>query len=49
MESSKVYFTKEITPDSIIKIYKTLGREIKGKIAVKIASGEAEGHDLLIQ
>lgn len=47
MQPSKVYFTKEITPDSIIKIYKALGRECKGKIAVKISSGEAGGHNFL--
>ena len=37
---SKVYFTKEITPDSLIKIYKTLGAELKGNIGVKVSTGE---------
>ena len=44
MEKSKVYFTKEITPDSLIKIYKALGRDLKGKVAVKLSTGEAGGH-----
>lgn len=37
---SKVYFTKEITPDSVIKIYDKLGIELKGDVAVKLHSGE---------
>ena len=40
MEKSKVYFTKEITPESLIKIYETLGKELTGKVAVKLHSGE---------
>ncbi len=36
----KVYFTKEITPESLIKIYEALGVELKGKVAVKLHSGE---------
>lgn len=35
MEKSKVYFIKEISPESLIKIYDALGRELKGKVAVK--------------
>jgi len=37
---SKVYFTKEITPDSLVKMYEALGVELKGKVAVKLHSGE---------
>ena len=37
---SKVYFTKEITPDSLIKIYDKLGIELKGNVAIKLHSGE---------
>ena len=40
MEKSKVYFTKEITPESVIKMYETLGVELPGKVAVKLHSGE---------
>lgn len=40
MEKAKVYFTKEITPESIVKIYETLGKELKGNIAIKLHSGE---------
>lgn len=37
---SKVYFTKEITPESLLKIYQALGVEAKGRVAVKISTGE---------
>ena len=37
---SKVYFTKEITPDSLIKIYEILGVELKGNIGIKVSTGE---------
>ena len=40
MEKSKVYFTKEITPESLIKIYEVLGVNLPGKIAVKVSTGE---------
>ena len=37
---SKVYFTKEITSESLIKIFEALGKELKGKVAIKLHSGE---------
>lgn len=44
---SKVYFTKEITPESLVKIYKALGREAHGRVAVKISTGEQGGNNYL--
>lgn len=38
---SKVFFTKEITPESLIKIYEALGVELPGKVGVKVSTGEA--------
>ena len=38
---SKVYFTKEISPESLVKIYEALGKELTGKVAVKISTGES--------
>ena len=35
-----VYFTREITPESLVKIYKALGVEATGRVAVKISTGE---------
>ena len=40
LAQSKVYFTKEITPESLVKIYKALGVEAQGRVAVKISTGE---------
>lgn len=40
MAQSKVYFTKEITPESLVKIYKALGVKPEGRVAVKISTGE---------
>ncbi|MDY4161387.1 MAG: DUF362 domain-containing protein [Prevotella sp.] len=40
MSQSKVYFTKEITPESLVKIYKALGVKPHGRVAVKISTGE---------
>lgn len=37
---SKVYFTREITPESLVKIYKALGVTPEGRVAVKISTGE---------
>ena len=34
MEKSKVYFTKKLTPESLVNIYKHLGIELKGNVAV---------------
>lgn len=41
MEKSKVYFTKTITPENLIKIYEALGVELKGKVGVKVSTGES--------
>ena len=47
MNKAKVYFTKDISPKGLIKIYKALGVELKGKVGVKISTGEAGGHNYL--
>lgn len=44
---SKVYMTKEITPESLVRIYEALGRQAHGRVAVKISTGEAGGHNYL--
>ena len=45
--ASVVYFTREITPESLVKIYEALGREATGRVAVKISTGEPGGHHYL--
>lgn len=47
MGKLKVYFTKDISPQGLIKIYDVLKRELKGKVAVKISTGEPGGHNFL--
>ena len=47
MEKSKVYFTKEITPESVVKMYETLGVNLPGKVAVKLHSGEQGNQNYL--
>lgn len=38
---SKVFFTKEITPEALVKLYHAIGHKLDGKVAVKISTGEA--------
>lgn len=37
---TKVFYTKEITADSLIKIYEALGIKLPGKVGVKVSTGE---------
>ncbi len=41
MNKAKVYFAKTITPESLQKVYDTLGVTLNGKIGVKVSTGEA--------
>ena len=43
----QVYFTKEITPQSVLKLYQLLGKELPGKVAIKVHSGEAGNQNFL--
>ena len=40
MAKSKVYFSRILTPERIIDMYKALGVELKGNVGVKVHSGE---------
>ena len=40
MPKSKVFFTKEITPESLMKVYEALGVKLPGKVGVKVSTGE---------
>lgn len=44
---SKVYLTRHITPEALVKIYKALGVEAKGRVAVKISTGEGSNPNYL--
>ncbi len=47
MKKAKVYFTKDISSAGLMKIYDALGVKLKGKVAVKISTGEPGGHNFL--
>ncbi len=47
MQKSKVYFTDKITPEAVIEMYKVLNRELPGKVAVKLHSGEKGNQNYL--
>lgn len=40
MDKARAFFTKELTPEAVVKLYKRLGVELPGKVAVKVHSGE---------
>ena len=47
MEKAKVYFTKNINSQSLIKMYEVLNKELKGNVGVKISTGEAGNNNYL--
>ena len=47
MEKSKVYFCREVSPSKLVDMYKLLGKELKGKVAVKVHSGEEGNQNYL--
>ena len=44
---SKVYFSKVITPEKVVELYRVLGLELPGKVAVKVHSGEKGNQNFL--
>lgn len=44
---SKVYFSREITPEKVLELYKMTGKELPGKVAVKVHSGEEGNQNFL--
>lgn len=44
---AKVYFSREITPEKVTELYKALGKELSGKVAVKVHSGEMGNQNFL--
>ncbi len=47
MAGAKVLFTKEITPEAVIKLYRALGAALSGKVAVKVHSGEVGNQNFI--
>ena len=44
---SKVYFSKNINSETVLKLYKILGSELKGNVCVKVHSGEPGNQNFL--
>lgn len=47
MSKSTVYFTKTISPESLVQIFEKLGVELPGRVGVKISTGEAGNNNYL--
>ncbi len=44
---AKVYFTRDIIPENVLKLYEALGIKLPGKIAMKVHSGEKGNQNFL--
>ena len=42
-----VYFTREISPEKVLELYKKAGKELPGKVAIKLHSGEKGNQNFL--
>lgn len=45
--AAKVYFSREITPEKVLEMYKLLEKDLPGKVAVKLHSGEEGNQNFL--
>lgn len=46
-EKSKVYFTRQIDAEHLIRLYEKVNADIRGKVAVKLHTGEPQGPNIL--
>ena len=37
---SKVYFCKDLRPEAVLELYKMLNKDLSGRVAIKVHSGE---------
>ena len=44
---AKVYFSREITPEKVLEMYKLAGKEVTGSVAIKVHSGEPGNQNFL--
>ena len=47
MEKANVYFTPVITPENVTKLFRLLNKELPGKVAIKVHSGEKGNQNFL--
>ncbi len=46
-EASAVYFTRDLSPEGLQKIFDRVGEKLQGKIAVKLHTGEKNGPNII--
>ena len=46
-EKAKVYFTKEISPEAMLKLYNLVNHELTGRLAIKVHTGEPDGPNII--
>ncbi len=46
-ETSRVFFTRDLSPEGLLKIYDRIAGVLEGKIAVKVHTGEAKGPNII--
>lgn len=44
---SKVYFSRQVTPEQVLELYRLAGKQLSGKIAIKVHSGETGNQNFL--
>lgn len=44
---AKVYFSRTITPEKVLELYQMLGKQLPGKVAIKLHSGETGNQNFL--
>lgn len=47
MEQAKVYFTRDISPEKVVELYRAVGVDLPGRVAVKLHSGEKGNQNFL--
>ena len=45
--ASRVYFSREISPEKVLELYKNCGKELSGNVAIKLHSGEVGNQNFL--
>lgn len=46
-EESVVYFTRDLSPEGLIRMYDRVSSNLTGKIAIKLHTGEPEGPNII--
>lgn len=44
---SKVYFSRQVTPEQVLELYRLAGKQLSGKTAIKVHSGETGNQNFL--